>query len=106
MLTNDVIGGRGIGKKYENSEKRKKRENQMNKLKNELKRMDHKGYPAYKDLKGSYDFVKYTLNIEHVQGDPFASPSALSVRIKGKTADFPKNYYDVYHRRIALEDFI
>ena len=78
----------------------------MNKLKNELKRIDHKGYPAYKDLKGSYDFVKYTLNIEHVQGDPFASPSALSVRIKGKTADFPKNYYDVYHRRIALEDFI
>ena len=57
----------------------------MNKLKNELKRIDHKGYPAYKDLKGSYDFVKYTLNIEHVQGDPFASPSALSVRIKGKT---------------------
>jgi isopentenyl-diphosphate delta-isomerase len=106
LLTNDVIGGRGIGKKYENSEKRKKRENRMNKLKNELKRIDHKGYPAYKDLKGSYDFVKYTLNIEHVQGDPFASPSALSVRIKGKTADFPKNYYDVYHRRIALEDFI
>lgn len=78
----------------------------MNKLQSELKRIDHKGYPAYKDLKGSYDFVKYTLNIEHIQGDPFASPSSLSVKIKGKTADFPKNYYDEYHRRIALEDFI
>ncbi len=78
----------------------------MNKLQNELKRIDHRGYPAYKDLKGSYDFVKYTLNIEHVQGDPFASPSSLSVKISGKTAGFPKNYYDEYHRRIALEDFI
>lgn len=78
----------------------------MNKLQNELKRIDHRGYPAYKDLKGSYDFVKYMLNIEHVQGDPFASPSSLSVKISGKTAGFPKNYYDEYHRRIALEDFI
>lgn len=78
----------------------------MNRLQNELKRIDHRGYPAYKDLKGSYDFVKYTLNIEHVQGDPFASPSSLSVGINGKTAGFPKNYYDEYHRRIALEDFI
>ncbi|MBU5478020.1 ABC-ATPase domain-containing protein [Eubacterium sp. MSJ-13] len=78
----------------------------MNRLQNELKRIDHRGYPAYKDLKGSYDFVKYTLNIEHVQGDPFASPSSLSVSINGKTAGFPKNYYDEYHRRIALEDFI
>lgn len=78
----------------------------MNRLRNELKRIDHRGYPAYKDLRGSYDFVKYTLNIEHVQGDPFASPSSLSVLIKGNVAGFPKGYYDEYHRRIALEDFI
>lgn len=78
----------------------------MNRLQNELKRIDHRGYPAYKDLKGSYDFVKYTLNIEHIQGDPFASPSSLSVKINGKTAGFPEGYYDEYHRRIALEDFI
>lgn len=85
---------------------KKEEGDKMNRLQNELKRIDHRGYPAYKDLKGSYDFVKYTLNIEHVQGDPFASPSSLSVSINGKTAGFPKNYYDEYHRRIALEDFI
>ena len=43
----------------------------MNRLQSELRRIDHRGYPAYKDLRGSYDFGKYVLNIEHIQGDPF-----------------------------------
>ena len=59
----------------------------MNRLQSELRRIDHRGYPAYKDLRGSYDFGKYILNIEHIQGDPFASPSSLSVKIKGKVTD-------------------
>ena len=46
-------------------------------LKNILERIDHKGYPAYKDTKGEYQFSNYVLDIEHVQGDPFASPSQL-----------------------------
>ena len=61
----------------------------MNRLQSELRRIDHRGYPAYKDLRGSYDFGKYILNIEHIQGDPFASPSSLSVKIKGKAAGLP-----------------
>ena len=35
----------------------------MNRLQSELRRIDHRGYPAYKDLRGSYDFGKYILNI-------------------------------------------
>ena len=42
-------------------------------LKNLLQRIDHKGYPAYKDTRGSYEFPGYVLSIDHVQGDPFAS---------------------------------
>ena len=78
----------------------------MNRLQSELRRIDHRGYPAYKDLRGSYDFGKYILNIEHIQGDPFASPSSLSVKIKGKAAGFPKEYYNGYDRKTAFEDFI
>lgn len=78
----------------------------MNRLQSELRRIDHSGYPAYKDLRGSYDFGKYILNIEHIQGDPFASPSSLSVKIKGKAAGFPKEYYNGYDRKTAFEDFI
>lgn len=44
-------------------------------LRNILDRIDRKGYPAYKELKGVYKFDEYIFVIEHVQGDPFAAPS-------------------------------
>lgn len=47
-------------------------------LRSRLRSIDHRSYPAYKDLKGQYDFGNYTLSIDHVQGDPFAAPSRLS----------------------------
>ena len=62
-------------------------------LRNLLHRIDHKGYPAYKDTKGTYQFQGYVLSIDHVQGDPFASPSKVSVHMKGGIAGFPKELY-------------
>lgn len=73
-------------------------------LKSLLGRIDHKGYPAYKDTKGTYQFPGYVLSIDHVQGDPFASPSKVSVHVKGKTAAFPQELYKEKHQRIALQD--
>ena len=73
-------------------------------LKNLLQRIDKKGYPAYKDTKGSYDFKKYIFSIDHVQGDPFASPSKVSVYIRGEAAGFPAEYYREKECRIALAD--
>lgn len=78
----------------------------MKKLQTELRNIDHKGYPAYKALKGRYRFDAYELYIDHVQGDPFASPSSLSVRIKGAVAGFPKEFYEKKYRKTALEDFL
>ena len=75
-------------------------------LKNLLNKIDHKGYPAYKETKGSWDFGKYILNIEHVQGDPFAAPSSLSVELSGKIAGFSLALYEKKCRRIALQDFL
>ena len=46
-----------------------------NDLRTSLRAIDHKGYPAYKSLAGSYQFERFILTIDHVQGDPFASPS-------------------------------
>lgn len=73
-------------------------------LRSLLKRIDHRGYPAYKDTKGAYQFPGYILSIDHVQGDPFASPSKVSVRVTGKTAGFPKELYCGDCQRIALQD--
>ena len=75
-------------------------------LKNTLLRIDHKSYPAYKDLKGSYDFRNYVLFIDHVQGDPFAAPSKVSIHIKGSAAKFPEELYRTDCRRIALQDYL
>lgn len=71
-----------------------------------LKSIHRKSYPAYKDTKGSYQFPGFELIIEHVQGDPFASPSRVTIRVKGTQADFPKEYYESRHRRIALQDYL
>ena len=73
-------------------------------LKQLLDRIDHRGYPAYKDTKGQYQFQGYVFSIEHVQGDPFASPSKVSVQVKGSTAGFPEELYKGRHQRAALQD--
>lgn len=78
----------------------------MKRLRTMLQSIDHKGYPAYKGLKGSYQFGVYQLNIDHVQGDPFASPSRVSLKISGSKAGFPEEYYTQKHRRITLEDYL
>ena len=42
-------------------------------LRQQLSSIHRKSYPAYKTLKGIYDFKHFLLSIDHVQGDPFAS---------------------------------
>jgi len=71
-----------------------------------LRQIDHKGYPAYKDTKGKYQFPQYVLSIDHVQGDPFAAPSKVSVVVLGKAAGFEKSCYENAHRKIAFQDFL
>ena len=73
-------------------------------LKNLLARIDRRGYPAYKDTKGVYRFPEYELSIDHVQGDPFAAPSSLSIRVPGAKAAFPPDLYRSSCRRLALQD--
>ena len=69
-----------------------------------LRRIDHRGYPAYKDTAGSYQFGNYVLGIDHVQGDPFAAPSKASVHVGGNKAGFPAEMIREKHTRTALED--
>lgn len=77
-----------------------------NDLQTKLHAIHQKGYPAYKELRGTYQFPNYLLYIDHVQGDPFASPSSISVEIPLKTAGFPADYYQKSYTRIALQDYL
>ncbi len=78
----------------------------QNELRTLLRSIDHKSYPAYKSLAGAWKFDRYTLVIDHVQGDPFASPSSLHVEIPHGLAKFPAAYYAKDCSRIALQDFL
>lgn len=71
-----------------------------------LKRIDGKGYGAYKDLKGSYQFPKYKLIIDHVQGDPFAAPSRVRIVMEEKVHGLPKEWLSHPNQRVAVADFL
>ena len=73
-------------------------------LKKLLERLDRRGYPAYRDTRGSYQFPDYVLSIDHVQGDPFAAPSRLSIHVSGSRAGFPRELYRLPCQRLALQD--
>lgn len=73
-------------------------------LRKELLAIHRKSYPAYKSLKGIYDFGDYTLSIDHVQGDPFASPSHVTIRIPFTSHRFPGNLYHTPETKTAFED--
>jgi predicted ABC-class ATPase len=75
-------------------------------LRRTLKRIDGRGYKAYKDCTGAYTFERLTLHIDHVQGDPFAAPSRVRVRVPQDVAALPPELFETRTRRIALQDFL
>jgi predicted ABC-class ATPase len=75
-------------------------------LKRILQRIDGRGYKAYKDLEDSFDFGEYKIFIDRAQGDPFASPSQVRVRVDQKLSGFPDESYLNRSRQVALRDYI
>lgn len=69
-----------------------------------LQKIQGRGYPAYKQIKGQYDFGSYILSIDHVQSDPFAAPSAVSIVVLNP--GFPARYLENTWTRTAVEDAV
>jgi len=80
--------------------------NSKQKLLSTLRRIEGRGYKAYKSLKGAYDFGDFHLWIDHVQGDPFASPSRMRVQVTQNKAGFPRDAFHNKSREIALRDYL
>ncbi|MCP4254325.1 MAG: ABC-ATPase domain-containing protein [Candidatus Scalindua sp.] len=78
----------------------------QNELCQTLSKMEGKPYPAYKAVKGGYQYDDYELLIDHVQGDPFAIPSKVRISIPINTAGFPEDTYHNECRNVALCDFL
>ncbi|MCT7987877.1 ABC-ATPase domain-containing protein [Laspinema olomoucense] len=79
---------------------------QYQRLQQQLNQLDGRSYKAYKEIQGRYEFPDFTLSIDYVQGDPFASPSKLSVRVPQSVAGFPGELYHSPSRNIALGDYL
>ena len=73
-------------------------------LLNLLHSIHRKSYPAYKSLKGAYQFGHYILSVDHVQGD--ASPSHISIHVSHKAAGFPEEYLQNPVAKITLCDYL
>ena len=78
----------------------------LNDLKKQLYSIDGKGYKSYKMLEGQYDFNKYVLSIDHVQGDPFAAPSRVRIIMNQKVSQIPRELFGKDYKRIAVQDFL
>lgn len=71
-----------------------------------LESIDRKSYPAYKSAQGVYQFGNFMLSIDHVQGDPFASPSKVSITVNHQKAGYPADFFDQPWKKTALEDYL
>ena len=78
----------------------------LNDLKKQIDSIDGRGYKSYKTLEGDYDFIDYVLHIDHVQGDPFASPSRVRISMKSSVNKIPHDLFNENHKKIAVQDFI
>ena len=82
----------------------------MQRLSKLLLSIDGKGYKAYKDIQDSYQFEGFSVSIDHVQGDPFAAPSRVSIRMPMSEAQFPPQLWQPREgnstRKIAAEDYL
>ena len=71
-------------------------------LRRTLRRIDGRGYPAYRELKGTWNLPLYTLVVRRVQGDPFAAPSRLAVLLDPARAGFDAATVATRSRRTGL----
>ncbi|MEM7412698.1 MAG: ABC-ATPase domain-containing protein [Myxococcota bacterium] len=78
----------------------------LSELQQLLAQIDGRGYRAYKDLRGAVNLGDATLFIDHVQGDPFAAPSKLRVRVPLAAAGLPAPLLETRVRRLALADLL
>jgi predicted ABC-class ATPase len=75
-------------------------------LSERLGAIDGRAYKAYQSLAGAYAFPDFELFIDHVQGDPFAGPSRVRVRLGRDKHRLPPHLLDGRERRVATADFL
>ncbi len=71
-----------------------------------LNEIDGRGYKAYRDLRGAWEFADFVLHVDHVQGDPFASPTRVRVLLPTATAGLPNTVLTTLSRRVGVASLL
>ena len=75
-------------------------------LKDTLQRIDGKGYPLYKQIKGQWQGNGFELIIDHVQGDPFANATKVRIRLRFEEIGTPTEALSSHARKVAYRDYL
>ncbi len=75
-------------------------------LEQRLVQIDRRGYKAYNEIKGSWSEGRFILIVDHVQADPFATPSRVRLRIPQHIHQIPPELWASPPRRVALTDYL
>ena len=78
----------------------------MEELQHTLERIDGRGYKAYRDILGEWDFPGFRLLVDHVQADPYAAPSRMRALVPPQTAQLPETLSSSPARSLATRDYI
>lgn len=77
-----------------------------------LRGLHHRNYGAYHDLERVFEYhsgsdgLTFTLEFDHIQGDPYASPSRAHVTVANESAAFLIEMYNEKTRNVALCDYL
>ena len=71
-------------------------------LRRTLRRIDGRGYPAYRELRGAWSLPQFNLEVRRVQGDPFAAPSRVAVVLAPENAGFDPSVLSTSPRRTGV----
>ena len=75
-------------------------------LRRVLRRIDGRGYPAYREIRGMWHLPSHTLEVRRVQGDPFAAPSRVAVVLDPVRAGHDAASLATSSRRVGLSCFL
>lgn len=79
-------------------------------LRRKLLALEGRGYRDYKRIRGHYkftdDFLDFELIVDYVQGDPFAAPSSIRLRVSQVFAKFPAQWINDYAAQVAIADYL
>ena len=71
-------------------------------LQRALRKIDGRGYPAYRELRGTWFLPQFNLEVRRVQGDPFAAPSQVAVILSSETVGLEAALLTTASRRTGI----